>query len=84
MDARIASLVLAGAVSLCGCATTTHNPPPTTASTVAGCVDSTGSRIPGTCSSPGHSFSQDDLRRTGQTNVADALGQLDPSLTISH
>jgi hypothetical protein len=32
----------------------------------------------------GRSYSQTDLQQTGKTTVAGALGNLDPSLTITH
>jgi hypothetical protein len=48
------------------------------------CVTETGSRIPppkGQClAQPGHVWSQQDLRSTGQPNVGQALRQLDPTL----
>jgi hypothetical protein len=50
------------------------------------CLRDTGSLIP---ARPGHclpvagrSYSQDDLRRTGQTDAAAALGQLDPGIAV--
>jgi hypothetical protein len=52
------------------------------------CSLSTASRIPAKpdeCSpSPGRSYSQTDVERTGQTNVGDALQMLDPSITVHH
>lgn len=46
------------------------------------------SRIPVSpedCSaSPERTYSREDVERTGQTNVADALGMLDPSITVNH
>jgi hypothetical protein len=51
------------------------------------CLQSTGSLIPakpGTCLPvAGRSYSQQDLRNTGQPNVGPALQQLDPSITVS-
>ncbi len=56
------------------------------------CVRETGSRIPaarrvgtkdnakGCLSSNGRSYSRDDLRNTGRTDLADALRALDPSI----
>ena len=50
------------------------------------CLRSTGSLIPpkpGQCLPvAGRSYSQQDLRRTGALNTADALGQLDPAITV--
>jgi hypothetical protein len=42
-------------------------------------------RKPDECSpSPGRTYSQTDVERTGQTNVGDALQMLDPSITVHH
>jgi hypothetical protein len=50
------------------------------------CIRSTGSMIkpkPGHCLNvPGRSYSQEDLRSTGQIDNARALQQLDPSISI--
>ncbi|HUE09451.1 MAG TPA: hypothetical protein VMQ54_00870 [Steroidobacteraceae bacterium] len=50
------------------------------------CLTQTGSRLgDGTnCTAAGHSYSKDDMDRTGATTVGGALRLLDPSLTISH
>ena len=49
-----------------------------------GCIRSTGTRIPvkdGECTGAvGRSYTKDDLDSTGQTNTAEALRMLDPSL----
>jgi len=54
----------------------------------ANCSMVTGSHIPpkaGQCNtSPGRSISGEDIDRTGQTNVGDALKMLDPSITVHH
>ena len=34
------------------------------------------------CASPGSSYSEEDLRRTGRTNAGEALQMLDPSITV--
>jgi hypothetical protein len=51
------------------------------------CMHYTGSRLimkPDQCSaSPGRSYSQQDIDRTGHSTVAGALRNMDPSLTIS-
>jgi hypothetical protein len=48
------------------------------------CLTDTGSRIPpkpGHClPQPGHTWSQQDLKSTGQGNIGAALRQLDPTL----
>lgn len=52
------------------------------------CTLSSASRIPARpnqcSSSPGRSYTQQDIERTGQTNVGDALQMLDPSVTVHH
>jgi hypothetical protein len=89
MTTRTCAVLLA-ALSICGCATP-NSPPPKTAGAPAGptgCLTSTGSRIPagpdGYCNAWGRSYSQTDLDRTGKTTAAGALGNLDPSITITH
>lgn len=50
------------------------------------CIRDTGSHIPpakGKCLPvAGNSYSQQDLQRTGATNVGQALQMLDPSITV--
>jgi len=52
------------------------------------CSMASASRVPISseeCSAaPGRTYSQEDVQRTGQTNVADALRMLDPSVTVNH
>lgn len=52
------------------------------------CGIASASRIPESpdaCSaSPGRTYSQQDVERTGQTDVADALRMLDPSVSVHH
>ena len=76
------------ALALAACAST---PPPKPAQTAAaakvpvGCVPETASRIPPsaqTCAGFGHTWTQDDISRTGQPDAGGALKLLDPSLTI--
>jgi hypothetical protein len=77
---------LLAALSLCGCATP-NSPPPKTAggpSAPPPCLNSTGSRIPGNCTAWGRTYSQTDLDQTGKTTAAEALGNLDPIVTITH
>lgn len=51
------------------------------------CIQSTGSLIPakpGTCLPvAGRSYSNQDIRNTGQPTIGPALQQLDPSITVS-
>jgi len=54
----------------------------------ADCRPDRASRIPpspGECvPAPGRSYSDDEVRGTGQTSAADALRQLDPSIIVHH
>jgi hypothetical protein len=84
----ICAVVSASAI---GCSGTPQPRVDTQAAAVAAprpCSLATASRIaqgPDQCSaSPGRTYSQQDVERTGQTNVADALQMLDPSITVHH
>ncbi|HEX4152187.1 MAG TPA: hypothetical protein VHY75_08270 [Steroidobacteraceae bacterium] len=83
-------IALAAACCMAGCASTGHAPattrPEANASPQAGCVARTGDRLPDSdaCRGPGNTYSQTDIRHTGRTTVAGALGDLDPALTIQH
>ena len=60
---------------------------PAAAEKIPGCLTHTGSRIPNprsNCIGVGHSFTQDDISRTGATSAGGALRLMDPSLTIHH
>jgi hypothetical protein len=51
------------------------------------CIKETGSRIvhknkTACLNEAGRSYDQDDLRRTGATNVGDALRLLDPAISV--
>jgi hypothetical protein len=77
--------------SALGCSSTPQPRPDTRAAAAATprpCSLPTASRIPARpdeCSaSPGRTYSQTDVERTGQTNVGDALQMLDPSITVHH
>ncbi len=66
---------------LVGCATAPGTPKPEapTAKTDTNCVHPpAASRIPQTNCGPGQSYTQDDLRSTGQPTAAGALPMLDP------
>jgi hypothetical protein len=79
---------IAAALALGACASTTGNTPakPVAATPPAGCVSDTGGLIsaPGQCAAFGHYYSQEDLRRYGETTVGGALRMLDPTVTVSH
>jgi hypothetical protein len=89
MTTRMAGLSsIAAALALGACASTSGNTPakPVAAAPPPGCVSGTGSRIsaPGECAGFGHSYSQEDLKRTGQPIASGALGLLDPTVTVGH
>jgi len=87
-------LIIAAAACIAACAGTSPHPDShATASskafaTQANCSMVTGSHIPpkpGQCNtSPGRTLSGEDIDRTGQTNLGDALKMLDPSITVHH
>jgi hypothetical protein len=58
------------------------------AATARPCALPTASRLPAKpdeCSAtPGRTYSDTEVQQTGQTNVADALRMLDPSVTVHH
>jgi len=76
--------------SALGCSATPQPRPVTqAAATSPRCsLASTGSHLPAKSNecgaSPGRTYSEEDIQRTGQTNVGDALGMLDPSITVHH
>jgi hypothetical protein len=83
----LSAVTLALAAVLAGCSST-----PSQAKTAAnsatpvGCVSSTGTRLataPDACSGPGRTYSQDDINRTGQQTVGQALRNLNPALTVT-
>lgn len=64
---------------LAGCSSAPQKHADTTAAASTGCL-ATGSRIPlGTCA-PGQSYSGEELRQTGEIDVAAALRLLDPTI----
>ena len=61
-----------------GCAAAPSTPKPA-ATAVAGCVGpASASRLPQSNCGPGQSYTQDDIRSTGQPTAAGALPMLDP------
>ena len=89
LNMRMIAAVVAG-LALCGCATTAENAKPKPAQAAAlsqnpNCLTETGSRImtaKPNCMAVGRSYSSTDIERTGETTAADALGKLDPSITV--
>ena len=85
---RIAGIIVAGLV-LFGCAATSQNTKPaaSAATNNPNCLTDTGDRISSGkqgCRGYGRSYSKDDIDRTGLTTAGDALGLLDPSVTVHH
>jgi hypothetical protein len=85
----IKSLFICAVVSALAVGCTTTAPPRTAAAAATRpCPQDSASRIPmrpGECSSsPGRTYSDKDMERTGQTDVGDALQMLDPSITVHH
>jgi hypothetical protein len=91
--AMFRTLLICAVVSASAVACTSTAPRPdakTTAATATNppCRQDTASRIPmrpGECAAtPGRTYTDQDMQRTGQTNVGDALQLLDPSITTHH
>ena len=60
---------------------------PSSSGSPLGCVNKTATRLPTRpedCAAFGASHSQDDLKSTGQTDAANALQLLNPSVTAGH
>jgi hypothetical protein len=81
---------LAAGFALCGCASTagsSSKPAASSAQNDPTCLVDTGSRLPpgkSGCRGTGRSYTSEDILRTGQTDSADALAHLDPSVTVHH
>jgi hypothetical protein len=81
---------LASLVILCACAGSNAAVKRDAATTSAGqnnpaCLKETGSRVPSggaSCLAYGHSYSSDDINRTGSPTVGGSLRLLDPTLTV--
>jgi len=90
------SIFIAACLTLCvaACATsssTSGTEKPRAAASVpvppAGCVAGTATRIPvspSDCAGPGRVWTDQDVKSTGATDAAQALHQLDPTVTIDH
>jgi hypothetical protein len=62
-----------------GCASAPSTPKPAATTASANCqYPAAASRIPQTNCGPGQSYTQDDIRSTGQPTAAGALPMLDP------
>jgi hypothetical protein len=88
-DLRTASAIAAVLV-LTACAANTTGVKPNPAATAAlvqnpACPPQSSSRIaasPANCAGFDHSYSSDDITRTGATTTGDALRLLDPAITV--
>jgi hypothetical protein len=81
---RIAAAIAAGLI-LAGCAANVKPSAERSAAVAADptCLTDTGMRFSDTkCSAVGRSYTRDDIRNTGATQVGDALPLLDPSITV--
>ncbi|MBS0420938.1 MAG: hypothetical protein JSR66_24720 [Proteobacteria bacterium] len=82
-------LICSATALLAACSTTQRAAAPDNRAANVPCHEyATGSHLlskEGKCSSsPVRSYSQEDVQRTGQTDVGDALRMLDPSITVHH
>jgi hypothetical protein len=85
-----AACATASVIILGACAATTPNAKPKAGASAAvaenpACLTQTGSRIAARhpdCSAVGHSYSSEDIERTGSTTADEALPLMDPSITI--
>lgn len=89
MKRIIACCLAVASVSVMGCSSAPRATPDWRASQAAAdtCLPRSASRIPqdSACArGPGRAYSQEEIQRTGQQNVADALRMLDPSVTVHH
>lgn len=80
----------AAAIALCLSACATHpaaQSPPATASTATqtDCgPTAVSSGLTGNCTTPGRTYTQEQLRRTGNGgNIGQALSELDPTISVS-
>jgi hypothetical protein len=76
------------ALVLFGCAATSQNSNPKSATAAAkdsNCLTQTGSKIASSkpnCMAFGRSYSGEDIERTGSTSAGTALAIIDPSITV--
>lgn len=77
--------IVAALLVLASCVSAGTKPNAAATATNSSCLSDTGSRFTTKspdCSSFGRSYSSEDMSRAGKTDSAEALKQLDPSLTI--
>ncbi|GAC1693748.1 MAG: hypothetical protein PVS2B3_03370 [Steroidobacteraceae bacterium] len=76
------SAAVALALSACATHPAAPSPPAASTATQAGCGPGSVSSGPiSNCAAPGRTYTQEQLRRTGASNVGQALSQLDPSIS---
>lgn len=84
---KLSVLSAALALILAACAATppgAGKPSAANALPPAGCVAQTATRIPvkdTACSGHGNTYTKEDIERTGQANLGDALPMLDPAIS---
>jgi hypothetical protein len=83
-------LLIGAGLALCVAACATSAPrapqPAAKAEPPAGCVADTATRLPlrpGECAAFGHSWTQQDVKSTGATDIGQGLSVLDPTLTTT-
>jgi hypothetical protein len=86
MTPRFSLCAASLALALAGCATTPKSPTTATTPAKSPCVSASLHQSPGsaTCAAAGRSYSSEDLRRTGEIDLGDALQKLDPAITVHH
>ena len=94
MTFMLKKILIGAGLTLCvaACATSPSTPGtgrPAAAAKVppAGCVADTATRIPvspSECAGAGRTWSYQDVKSTGATDVAQALRQLDPTVVTGH
>jgi hypothetical protein len=86
-NVRLSAALVAGLI-VAGCAATAQNVKPSAARSAAvakdpTCLTDTGIRFrDAQCSAFGRSYTDEDIRNTGATQVGDALQLLDPAITV--
>jgi len=84
---RKSLMAACAALALSACATTQTHPAASAQKPPPGCVSGTATLLPvgaGECAGVGSTYTKEDMDRTGQTTVQDALRVLDPTVTVHH
>jgi hypothetical protein len=72
-------------LALSACATTQTQPTASAQRPPVGCVSDTATHLPvrpNECAGAGSTYTKEDMDRTGQVYVQDALRMLDPTVTV--